>query len=201
MGFSSDEYRELPGRLVIPLRAYMPDLDETEEAEEGVYAPDPWAVVGYQGRYLGDPPERVPKYLTSQGTPKSRLLYGLEQVPLDVADPVIICEGPTDVWRAGPGAVALLGKTISTTQCKLLRKLMPGRDIVVLLDPEADKEARVVARRLREVLALDLQSQIKPGRVVVASLPDSRDPGACTQDEIRRAVRTALARKRRRNKQ
>lgn len=189
VGFSSALYREVPGRLVIPLRA---NLGENTPAALG--RPGAWDVVGYQGRLLGDPRGKTPKYLTTQ-TPKSRLLYGLDRVPPGAA-PVVLVEGPVDAWRAGPGAVAVLGKAVSDEQCRLLRAVTPGRDVVVMFDPEAEAEAHRAADRLRSVLARDLTAVTGPGRVAVARLPDARDPGDCTAEEIAAAVRRALSRRR-----
>lgn len=190
VGFSAAEYREVPGRLVIPLRACL-----GENAPAALGDPDAWAVVGYQGRLLGDAGRTKAKYLTTAGTAKSRLLYGLDRVPPG-SGPVVVVEGPVDAWRAGAGAVAVLGKDISDEQCRLLRAVTPGRDVVVLFDPEAEAEARRAADKLRAVLARDLTAPTDPGRVVVARLPDERDPGDCTPDEIAAAVRRALAHRR-----
>jgi hypothetical protein len=192
VGFSSAAYPwDRPGRIVIPLRARLADFaDPAGPAEDG----GPWEVVGYQGRFLGEPRGAQAKYLTSRGTPKSRLLYGLDRVPAEGRGPVVVCEGVSDVWRAGPGAVALLGKEASDAQCKLLRAALPGRDVVVLLDPEAAAEAVKAAEKIRAVLARDLLGAGRPGRVVVARLPDARDPGDCTPEEIAQAVRAPLAR-------
>jgi hypothetical protein len=182
VGYSMDAYRSSLGRLVIPLHAQLEsDLDERE-------AQDRWLVVGYQGRSLHD---EEPKYLTLDATPKSRLLYGLDKVPQDSDTSVIVCEGPTDVWRAGPGAVGLLGKSISSAQCKLLRETCPSRDVVVLLDPGAEEEAKAVAERLRRFLDRDCVSSSSPGTVVVAQLPDERDPAECSRKELWRVIERA----------
>jgi len=186
IGFSAEQYREVPGRLVVPLRA---NLNENTPAALG--DPAAWTVVGYQGRVLGTSLPQQPKYLTSD-THKSHLLYGLDRVPAG-GGAVIVVEGPTDVWRAGPGAVAVLGNAISDIQCKLLRAVAPGRDVVVMLDPEAADEAQKTADKIRAVLARDLTSAGTRGRVVVARLPDARDPGDCSRDEIQSSALRALA--------
>lgn len=199
IGFSSDEYREYPGRLVIPFRVCMGDYFEPADLANTAEDPDIWEVVGYQGRLLGDPRSGQPKYLTKQGTRKSEVVYGIERVPFDDQSAVIVCEGPTDVWRAGPGAVAILGKSISPVQQETLRDLLPGRDIVVMLDPDAAAAAEIAADRIRAVLARDLRGG-PVGRVVIATLPDDRDPGDCTRDEIWQAASAALAKQRRKAK-
>lgn len=85
-----------------------------------------------------------------------------------------------------------MGKSISAAQCNLLRSTLPGRDVVVMLDPDAEEDAKIVAERIRETLMADLFSRVQPGRVAVAHLPDGRDPGDCTPDEIARSVRRAM---------
>ena len=54
-------------------------------------------------------------------------------------------------------------------------------------------EALTAAEKILAVLGRDLAAKVAPGRVVVASLPDTRDPGDCTRDEIWEAARRALA--------
>jgi len=190
IGFSANEYTEVPGRLVIPLLANLGEHTPSSLGDE-----DAWTVVGYQGRVLGEVGPKQPKYLTTH-TQKSRLLYGLNRIPSS-DDPVVVVEGPTDVWRVGPGTVALLGKDISDAQCKLIRSVLPGRDVVFVLDPEASAEARKAADKLRGILDRDLTGEGPRGRVVVAQLPDERDPAECPREEIWEAVRVALRGRRR----
>lgn len=194
VGFSTAAYRSRVGRLVIPLRAYLGKWKGPAECADD---PEGWEVVGFQGRAIVD--ADMPKYLTSQGTAKSQLLYGLDRVPSGAKSPVIVTEGPTDVWRAGSGAVALLGKTISDAQCKLLRMMLPGRNVVVMLDPDAASFATSAADRIGSYLSRDLRSGVRSGRVVVARLPDLRDPGDCTREEIWASARRALAGKKKRS--
>lgn len=196
VGFSRAIYRKPPGRIVIPLRAYFPDFDPEKPSD----APGTWEIVGYQGRALTKEDEKEAKYMTSAGTQKSRILYGLDQVPSNVKTPVIVCEWPSDVWRAGPGAVAILGKHISDAQCKLLREMVPGRDIVVMLDGDATADSIETAEQIQAVLERDMREDVTPGSVVVAALPDKRDPGDCTRPEIWALAAMALKQSKRRDR-
>lgn len=141
-------------------------------------------LAGWQARYVGDCPDSIPKYLTCKGMRKSQLLYGLPQA-IATAGPVVIVEGPTDVWRLGPGAVALFGKDMSLAQQQLLDRYLPGRQVVVFLD----RDAQGKATELRTTL-------LNRGRVtVLAGLPEGRDDvGDCTPEEAWQAVETAQAR-------
>jgi hypothetical protein len=166
------------GRLLIPLFAPIDGR---------------WHVVGWQARAID--PDEQPKYYTSAGTPKSRLLYGLDHV--DAGDgPVLIVEGVTDAWKAGGNAVALLGKVLSAEQRKLIRRHLAGRPLVVMLDPDAAEQAAAVAGQIRETLNLNLLKNGPASPVVVARLPDDRDPGELTRNEIWKAAHRALAGKR-----
>lgn len=186
VGFSSREYPyDFPGRLVLPLRAHPGDAGPSALTDPGG-----WIVVGYTGRALGDATV-VSKYITCLRAQTSRILYGLDRVPADDTR-VIVVEGPADVWRAGPGAVAVLGKFISDAQRQLIRSVLPGRDIVVMFDPDAVEDADTAADKLRDVLGRDLTSGVKPGRVVVARLFADRDPGDCTRKEVKAAAHRAL---------
>lgn len=97
--------------------------------------------------------------------------------------PVVIVEGPTDVWRLGPGAVALFGKDMSLPQQALLDQHLPGRHVVVMLDRDVQDNAT----NLRSTL-------LNRGVTVLAGLPDGRDDvGDCTTEEAWQQVELALA--------
>jgi hypothetical protein len=178
VGFSLSAYcLTSGGRLLIPLRARLPD--------EG------WSVVGWQARAIEE--ETTPKYYTRPGTPKSKMLYGLEHVS-DDDRPVLVCEGVTDVWRAGDNAVAVLGNHVSEAQARLLREYAGTRPLVLMLDPDAADEAETAAETLRAALRRSLHGGHPRSRVVVASLPGPSDPGDCTREEVWAAARKALAR-------
>ena len=141
-------------------------------------------LAGWQARYIGDCPDDVPKYLSCKGLKKSQLLYGLPAA-VGLQDAVVVVEGPTDMWRLGPGAVALFGKDMSLHQQELLDRFLPGRPVVVFLDRDAQDKAAELQRTL-----------LKRGRVtVLAGLPDGRDDvGACTTEEAWQQVGLALER-------
>jgi DNA primase len=141
-------------------------------------------LAGWQARFVGDCPDDVPKYLSCKGMKKSQLLYGLPQA-MSEPGPVVIVEGPTDVWRLGPGAVALFGKDMSLHQQQLLDHHLPGRPVVVFLDRDAQDKAAGL-----------LQTLLNRERVtVLAGLPDGRDDvGDCTAEEAWQQVALALER-------
>ncbi len=86
------------------------------------------------------------KYKTAPGTPLTSLLYGLHLVPAS-QDRVIVVEGVTDVWAVGAGmSVATFGKDWSAAQVNLLADRF--RKVVVLLDPDAMKQAMRLADAL-----------------------------------------------------
>lgn len=140
-------------------------------------------LAGWQARFVGECPPEVPKYLSCKGMKKSQLLYGLAEAR-STTGPVVIVEGPTDVWRLGPGAVALFGKDMSLPQQALLDQHLPGRHVVVMLDRDAQDKAQDLQRTL-----------LNRGRVtVLAGLPEGRDDvGDCTTDEAWQRVEMALA--------
>jgi hypothetical protein len=126
--------------------------------------------------------------LTSAGTRKSHHLYGLAQIR-DGNGPVVLVEGPTDVWRLGYDAVAILGKDMSLQQRQRLLEIAEGRAIAVALDPDAS----VNAHRAREQLVADRQQAGDVSPVVFVKLPDGReDIGECTRDEAWSAVTMAV---------
>jgi len=102
-------------------------------------------IVGYTGRAIGLLTK--PKWKTSSNEeltddPK-KLIYGIEKIN----DRVLIVEGPSDVWRMGPGTVGLLGIDWSVEQAHILRRI-PHRYIMFDSEPVAQARARQLARWL-----------------------------------------------------
>jgi hypothetical protein len=90
-------------------------------------------LVGWQCRYLGTPESGAPpKYFSMRGMPKNKLLYNFDNAKDSAL--VVVCEGPTDVWRIGRPAVAIFGKTLSQAQKLLLETHWLHRPIVLMLD-------------------------------------------------------------------
>jgi DNA primase len=133
-------------------------------------------LVGWQGRWPADLNWRAvdfPKYYTSPGLKKSQLLYNQDlarQQPL-----VVVCEGVSDVWRVGPAGVALLGKTASREQIRLLATGWGGKPAIVLLDADAEQDARILTDQLRPFFGR---------RLVRAVLPQGLDPGQCPRADL-----------------
>jgi DNA primase len=154
---ADEEYRLAQDRLIIPV------------IMNGVW-------VGWQGRHVGERPwkaERVPKYFTAPGTPRGRVLYNHD---LALKRPlVVVCEGPTDVWRVGPAAVALLGKQATPTQLNLVVSGWRDRPVVVLLDGDARADSARLCNQLRPYFK---------GRLVEVSLPPGQDPGNLSRGEL-----------------
>ena len=88
--------------------------------------------IAYGGRAIGKgvkPKYRFPTNRQFTQDPRG-VLYGIDRVE---GDAVVICEGPTDVWRLGPGAVALMGVDWKTEQADALKGF---RRRYIMLDPD-----------------------------------------------------------------
>jgi hypothetical protein len=105
-----------------------------------------------------------------------RLLYGEDYA----RNAIVVHEGPTDVWRTGPGAVATFGMVVSRAQVARMTK-HPVR--VVCFDSDADAQKR--ARELCDVL------KSFPGQTVNIVL-DAKDAGSASVREIARLRRSFL---------
>jgi len=72
-----------------------------------------------------------------EALPAKSLLYGEDLTN----DAIIICEGPLDVWRIGPGAVATMGVGYSQGQ---VEKIIKHHKRIICFDnePEAQKRAK-----------------------------------------------------------
>jgi hypothetical protein len=104
------------------------------------------------------------------------LLYGEDYARASI----IVCEGPIDVWKIGPGAVATLG--VGYTGEQLLRmSRYPHR--AIWFDNEPD--ARQRARRLRDDLTAF------PGTTYVI-MSDAKDAGSAKRSEIAEVRRRFL---------
>lgn len=122
--------------------------------------------VGWQARYIDEPPHGVPKYYTCPGMAKSQLLYNFDKactLPF-----VVIVEGVTDAWAIGDHAVALLGKTLTLHQRALLQAYWKGKPVILLLDPDA---------RLEMEGMIDLMLSTGNNPVVQILLPEGYDAG------------------------
>lgn len=134
---------------------------------------------GWQARVAGEPRYNEPKYYSMLGMKKTQLLYNFDaarKCPF-----VIVCEGPTDVWRVGPASVALFGKTLSATQKTLLAANWGQGAVIVLLDGDAGKEARAIYDSLAGLVS----------HRVLVQLPDGADPGSLTTEEIAQLIAKA----------
>ena len=164
-------------RIVVPI--VRPSPFSMPGGPPGIFA-------GWQARTVNDADQ--PKYLTAQGLRKSEIFYGLPSA-VHSTGPIVIVEGVTDVWRLGTNAIAPLGRTLSLAQEQVLRGYFPGRPIVLMLDADAEDQARKACaslRRARTAAAGD-------NRVVVAQLPPGRkDVAECTVEEAWQAVWSSL---------
>jgi hypothetical protein len=100
---------------------------------------------------------------------RKKLLYGEDYVRHST---IVVCEGPTDVWRVGPGCVATLGTGVSTTQVVRLGRY--SRRVVCF---DAEKEGQMRAKELCDrLMVLDGVTE----NVVL----DAKDPGSASDREI-----------------
>ena len=127
-------------------------------------------VVSWTTRAIGD--DVSPRYINAkpneESFPQSKLLYGEHKAN----GSIIIVEGPADVWKIGPGAVATLGLTCTPAQIGRMAGYI-HRTVCFDNEPAAQKRAE----RLGEELSM------LPGKTELVCL-DSADPGEATDKEI-----------------
>ncbi len=119
-----------------------------------------FTLAGWQALAVGDPQDGQPACVNSPGLDLTKQLYGIRQ-PVNSNGPVFVCEGVTDCWRIGTGAVAIFGTSLSEYQQLLLSHHFDDRPIVVVLDSNARAEAEEIQLQLqrarcRRVHVLDL---------------------------------------------
>lgn len=93
---------------------------------------------------------------------------------------VIVVEGPTDAWRIGPGAVAVMGVAFTQAQVAKIAKY-PVRCIVFDNEPNAQQQAKKLCNQLA----------VYPGQTHLAQLR-SKDPGEATNEEVKELRRRFL---------
>lgn len=93
---------------------------------------------------------------------------------------IVVVEGVFDAISVGPHAVACFGKSLSSTQQRLLRQTK-AKEFVIALDGDAYNEALEIARGLAGY-----------GREVrVARLPEGEDPDSLDRKELSGYIREA----------
>lgn len=119
--------------------------------------------IGNGVRYLSARPEE-------EKLNHRHLLYGEDLVP---GHAIIVHEGPADVWRTGPGAVATFGTGFQRSQILKLSRY-PTR--VVCFDNEP--AAQEMADKLCDLLVPF------PGRTINVRLESGKDAADCDEEEI-----------------
>ena len=99
-------------------------------------------IVNFTGRDVTDKQENKYKNCPNSTAilPMKECLYNIDSV----SNKVIICEGPTDVWRIGQGSIATMGVEYTTTQLAILSRKEP-KEIYILYDSDAIKGAEKLA--------------------------------------------------------
>lgn len=113
-------------------------------------------------RYVAASPEE-------EEVPRLDVLYGADYC----RQVCIVHEGPLDVWRTGPGAVATMGAAVSTSQLSRIADY-PYRVICFDNEPEAQRRARKLCDAL----------EMFPGKTRIAIL-DANDPASASDKEVR----------------
>ncbi len=120
-------------------------------------------VLGVMGRRYFAAPS------SDEAVPAKDVLYGAEHARYSV----VVVEGPSDVWRVGPGAVATMGTAYTTSQLRAIAKY-PRRVICYDREVNAQKKARQLASDL----------SFAPGETVNVIL-EAPDPGDADDSEIK----------------
>lgn len=137
-----------------------------------------WIPIYYQGEVVSWTTRAIGnqslRYVNAKPGEEKRsiksILYGSDYV----RHSVVVVEGPTDVWRIGPGAVALVGLQHTADQvCQLAR--YPSRTICF--------DSELTAQRRANQLANELH--VYPGQTQIVELESGKDAGTADEDEIK----------------
>lgn len=170
-GFDADEVCRVWGVRGIGLssklawRVFIPILDD-----EG-------ALVSWTTRAIWETKRRyVSASPAEEAVPHKSLLYG----ELHCLNSVIVCEGPLDVWKVGPGAVCTFGVVPTKSQVARIAKY-PLRVVCYDSSPEAQKGAESLCSQL----------EVLPGRTLNVVL-DAKDPGEAGEEELAKLRKLVL---------
>jgi DNA primase len=100
-------------------------------------------LVGYAGRWPGEPPEERPKYRLPDGFKKAAEVYRLGHAMKESFEqPIIIVEGffaVMKLWQLGfRKTVALMGSSMSATQEQLITKIVAANSTLIVMFDEDD---------------------------------------------------------------
>lgn len=118
--------------------------------------------VSWTTRTIGENQKRyVSASAAEEKVPAKSVLYGLDYV----RHAAVICEGPTDVWRFGPGAVATLGLGYSRAQLLAMSRI-PVRVVCFDMERAAQRRAHGLTDTLSafagETYAVELETGDDP---------------------------------------
>jgi len=127
-------------------------------------------IVTWTTRAIGAQPLRYKSASPNKdgGMPIKDLLYGEDFV----RHAVVVVEGPADVWRIGPGAVATFGIAYSQEQVERLSKF-PIRAVCFDAEPRAQRAAGKLCEALHCFPGETYQIELEHG-----------DPGEATDEQI-----------------
>lgn len=120
-------------------------------------------------RYISAKPEQETVHLKDT-------LYGIDLARTSI----VVVEGPADVWKIGPGAVATFGLNVTSSQLDIIRRF-PLRAICFDWEKMADRRARDLCETL----------SLFPGETYKVDL-DAEDPASASMKEIKQLRKAFL---------
>jgi hypothetical protein len=146
-------------------------FDETKEDGTPKFLPSKYRTAKYSSRVLMGWDAAVDNAERAAGT----------------ASYAVLCEGPLDAARFGPGGLAVLGSSLSETELeRLVRKFR-----VVMLAFDDDKAGRDALRKIQGQLEHAKFAGQQMDFVVPLPLPPGQDPGDLTKDAANEIVARA----------
>lgn len=181
-----EEMTILPNGQVAPcpvLRGWQArrvEVIDKEKGEKKVWVHGSWRTFKKKDGVWED--RHVPKYYTSPGFHKSRVLGGLQHAK---GSPVVaVVEGPLDYYRTGRHCVYTMGDSMSEDQIRQIKAYWKGPDnlVVMLRDPEVDTTSKSFHKML---VALEEPPKVNFHHFC---LEGDKDPGATARDETWRQI-------------
>lgn len=123
------------------------------------------------------------QYLKYDSPSCDKLSVVFNEICIDWTRPVVLCEGPFDVFKCGENAVPLLGSELSDASRLLLLLIARKTPVVLALDADATKKAFDIAERL-ESYGVTVS--------IVRFDREGDDPGMMTKEQFAKARARAV---------
>lgn len=123
----------------------------------------------------------VPSYAKYVNSKNSKTDIVFNELKIDWTKELVIVEGPFDLMKCPENSTCLLGSELNESYLLFSRIFEHGTPVVLCLDGDARRKARMIAQRL---MSFDLP-------VKMCAMPDGADPGSMSKEQMSEIISQA----------